>query len=153
MNKRLQEWALSFPCTRCAYLGVQKLGTVHVLGKDDKGDLQIIAFCYDCARIMMTNRRPRPDRLGPTPMASDGRTGPIKLVPRKTSAPNDAAITQNATASNGLEAQRQVGQLRIEVAQLLEVISSLKSSSASWKEVGVAETSAPRSRRAPEAKS
>ena len=149
MNKRLQEWALSFPCTRCAYLGVQKLGTVHVLGKDDKGDLQIIAFCYDCARVMMSNRRPRPDRLGPKAMPAAVREQPVKLVPRKVPAPNRL---EGASTSVMLEARHQVAQLRDGVAQLFETISSLKSSSANWRQVGLAEPSALEKRRAPEAK-
>jgi hypothetical protein len=59
MDSKMTEWMLSFPCSRCAYMGIQKLGTVHVLGKDEHEELQIVAFCYDCARIMM-ERRKRP---------------------------------------------------------------------------------------------
>jgi hypothetical protein len=87
MDKRLQEWALSFPCSRCAYLGIQKLGTVHVLGKDQSDELQIIAFCYDCARVMMTNRRPRPDRYGPRPARDGDENRIVKLVPRRENQP------------------------------------------------------------------
>ena len=153
MNKRLQEWALSFPCTRCAYLGVEKLGTVHVLGKDDRGELQIIAFCYDCARVMMSSRRPRPDRVGPKPLLPDARTQPVKLNLRRAAALNPRAQAETSTSSAILETRRQVGQLRNGVAQLLETIGSLKSSSASWKQVGPAVVSVVEARRAPEAKS
>ena len=66
MDSKMTEWMLSFPCSRCAYMGVQKLGTVHVLGKDEHDELQIVAFCYDCARIMM-KRRKRPKVKEHTP--------------------------------------------------------------------------------------
>jgi hypothetical protein len=59
MDSKMTEWMLSFPCSRCAFMGIEKLGTVHVLGKDEHEELQIVAFCYDCARVMM-ERRKRP---------------------------------------------------------------------------------------------
>ena len=45
-------------------MGIEKLGTVHVLGKDESDTLQIVAFCYDCARVMMDRRRRRPVERG-----------------------------------------------------------------------------------------
>jgi hypothetical protein len=56
MDSKMSEGMLSFPCSRCAFMGIQKLGTVHVLGKDEHEELQIVAFCYDCARVMMERR-------------------------------------------------------------------------------------------------
>jgi hypothetical protein len=53
----MTEWMLSFPCSRCAFMGIQELGTVHVAGKDGHEELEIVAFCYDCARIMLERRK------------------------------------------------------------------------------------------------
>jgi hypothetical protein len=38
-------------------MGIQELGTVHVAGKDGHEELEIVAFCYDCARIMLERRK------------------------------------------------------------------------------------------------
>ncbi|HUA32748.1 MAG TPA: hypothetical protein VMA09_04040 [Candidatus Binataceae bacterium] len=57
MNQKMKEWILGFPCSRCTFMGDENLGTVLVLGQDDRGELQVIAFCYDCARVMMNQRR------------------------------------------------------------------------------------------------
>jgi hypothetical protein len=69
MDSKMTEWMLSFPCSRCAFMGIEKLGTVHVLGKDEQEELQIVAFCYDCARVMM-ERRKRPRTKNRTSSAS-----------------------------------------------------------------------------------
>lgn len=87
MDSKMTEWMLSFPCSRCAFMGIEKLGTVHVLGKDEHEELQIIAFCYDCARIMMERRkRPRPKiRNGsssPLPSAASQRVVRLNLPKR-----------------------------------------------------------------------
>jgi hypothetical protein len=85
MNQKMKDWVLSFPCSRCAFLGVEKLGTVLVLGQDEASEIQVIAFCYECARIMMSSRRkPAPKRIGAAPTRNENRV--VKLQRRNPSA-------------------------------------------------------------------
>ncbi len=90
MNQKMKEWILGFPCSRCTFMGEENLGTVLVLGQDDAGELQVIAFCYDCARIMMNQRRKpiakRASASAPTPNSDRARV--IKLE-RRPSASED----------------------------------------------------------------
>jgi hypothetical protein len=77
MNRKIKDWILGFPCSRCAFLGVEKLGTVLVLGQDDVNELQVIAFCYDCARVMMAERRKRP---APSRRGTANSTDPSRKI-------------------------------------------------------------------------
>lgn len=89
MNQKIKEWVLGFPCSRCRFMGDENLGTVLVLGQDDGGELQVIAFCYDCARIMMNQRRKPVARRASAPAAPiNERPRVIKLERRTTSSEN-----------------------------------------------------------------
>jgi hypothetical protein len=43
--------------------------------KTKNDDLQIIAFCYDCARVRMSNRRRRPRAASIAPATHQTREG------------------------------------------------------------------------------
>jgi hypothetical protein len=89
MNQKIKEWVLGFPCSRCQFMGVEKLGTVLVLGQDEASDLQVIAFCYECARIMMSPRRkPVANKRTATP-SSTNSARVIKLQREAANEPAD----------------------------------------------------------------
>lgn len=90
MNKKIKDWVLGFPCSRCSYLGIEKLGTVLVLGQDEASELQVIAFCYDCARVMMSSRRRPVAKRVTSPGDEVGRV--IKLERR--AAAQEASTTE-----------------------------------------------------------
>jgi len=86
MNQKMKEWILGFPCSRCSFMGEQNLGTVLVLGQDEGGELQVIAFCYDCAQVMMNQRRkPVPKRASAPSAPNNDRPRVIKLERRPSS--------------------------------------------------------------------
>jgi hypothetical protein len=144
MNKRLQEWMLSFACSRCAFMGIQKLGTVHVLGKDESDELQIVAFCYDCARVMMDRRRRRPLERVDKSIRAAGREGAnvTDFSLRNRNGAEDGAFEPEATASAVVEEsiqnlktlrsnlERLAGlkmKTRLNLERLTEAVNELKS--------------------------
>ena len=77
------------PVQSMRFMGIEKLGTVHVLGKDEHEELQIVAFCYDCARVMMERRRRPRVRIrnaGNSPIPSTANKRVVSLnLPKRTS--------------------------------------------------------------------
>ena len=118
MTPEQEEWVLSFQCSRCAFVGIEKLGTVHVLGREENGEIQVVAFCYDCARAMMSERRPRPSRYGSMPAPT---TAPRVKALHDTTKRANKNVQQAVVA----EAHRQLKELSSNVTRLRDQITQV----------------------------
>ena len=104
-------------------MGIEKLGTVHVLGKDEHEELQIVAFCYDCARVMMERRRRPRAKIrstgnSPAPLQTNKRV--VSLNPPKR--PSQIGLEACLGTINNL--RRVIGDVQGAIASAHNAVSS-----------------------------